>query len=341
MRISWYILGFVALTSTACDNIGWGGMEFAIVPPPPVGGTPATGRAEPGERLPDGPVLYYVRNSSNGGIVMPVGEISGDSMLPIRAQGDPAPFAQRFVGEHLRQGAEFVLFRNGSRVGTLLVQSAQLPAPGTCPALPRAIGTMELVPGADTIPEFLAIAGQYAPEIRRRSGAPLAVSRTMQVLGPILAEKMIRARQAPLPGNWQRAMKQLRPIPVSGSPEPGFAASFVVGDSLGLGGDNEGYSLFYVGVPAQFSFDTVFVQFSNFAQGGKAAPRIIDFLDWNRDDQPELLLQVYGIRDAWFETVGRNQRNVWRRTFQDRCRPAAVTSVAPPAGDSINRAKPR
>jgi hypothetical protein len=196
---------------------------------------------------------------------------------------------------------------------------------------------MELVPGADQIPEFLAIANQYAPGIRRRTGPPLEPTRTMQVLGPILAEKMIRARRAPLPSNWQRAMKQLRPIPVSGTPEPGFAASFVVGDTLGPGGDNEGYSLVFVGIPAQFSFDTVFVQFANFAQGGKAAPRIVDFLDWNRDDQPELLLQVYGTRDSWFETVGRTQRNVWKRTFQDRCRPGAATSIPQPDGDTISR----
>jgi hypothetical protein len=193
-----------------------------------------------------------------------------------------------------------------------------------CPALPRARGLLELTPGADQIPEFLAIGRTYAPEIRRRAATPLEVSRTMQVLAPILAERMLRARRAELPSNWQRAMRQLRPMPVEGGTDPGFATTFLVGDTLGMGADDVGYSLFYVGTPAQFSYDTVYVHFTNYAEGGKAAPRIVDFLDWNRDDQPELLLQVYGIRDTWFEVVGRGSDGAWRRTFRNRCENAAA-----------------
>ncbi len=332
------------LALVGCDNINWGGVEFAIVPPPEVNVTPATGTGMGGEdvaeRMPEGPVLYYVARSADGALMMPVGEIAGDSMLPIRARGDAQAFAQRFIGDHLRQGSEFVLFSNGRRVGTLVVDAAEPPAAGTCPALPRARGSMELATGADQISEFIAIANPYAPEIRRRAGAPVEVSRTMQVLSPILAEKMIRARRAPLPGNWQSAMEQLRPIPVSGASDPGFATTFLVSDTLGRGADNEGYSLFFVGVPAQFSYDTVFVQYTNYAEAGKAAPRIVDFLDWNRDDQPDLLLQVYGINDVWFETVGKTQSGKWRRTFRDRCPQgeASTSSVPQPTSrDSLTR----
>jgi hypothetical protein len=290
--------------------------------------------------MPEGPVLYYVANRADGAVMVPVGEIAADSLLPIRARGDAAAFGQRFIADHLRQGAEFVLFRHGQRVGTLVVESAEAAGPGVCPALPRARGTMELAPGADQIAEFIAIANPYAPEIRRRAGTPLEISRTMQVLGPILAEKMIRARRAPLPGNWQSAMEQLYPIPISGASDPGFATTFLVSDTLGPGADNEGYSLFFVGVPAQFSYDTVFVQFTNYAEAGKAAPRVVDFLDWNRDDQPDLLLQVYGINDIWFETVGKTQGGTWRRTFRDRCQPgrAAASAVPQPAlSDTLTR----
>src|SRR5688572_14130860 len=251
--------------------------------------------------------------------MIPVGEISGDTLVPIQARQDVQTFSQRYIAEHLRQGAEFVLYRRGSRVGTFVVQSATAPEPNTCPALPRAIGALELTSGAEQIPEYLAIAERYAPEIRRRAGAPLETGRNMQVLAPIIAERMIRKRGASLPGNWQRAMEQLEPIPISGTSDPGFATTFLVGDTLGRGADNDGYSLFYVGVPAQFSYDTVFVLYNNYAEAGKAAPRVVDFLDWNRDDQPEMLLQVYGINDAWFETVGRTQAGQWRRTFRARC----------------------
>ncbi len=336
-NLSW--TAFIALVATGCDNVNWGGVEFAVVPPPQVSAAPATsgGDEDVEERLPQGPVLYYVANTAGGATMIPVAEISGDTLLPIQARKDVRAFSQRYIGEHLRQGAEFVLYRLGSRVGTFVVQSATAPEPNACPALPRATGALELSSGAEQIPEYLAIAEQYAPEIRRRSGTALEVGRNMQVLAPILAEKMIRARKAPLPGNWQRAMEQLKPIPISGMNEPGYATTFLVGDTLGLGADNEGYSLFYVGVPAQFSYDTVFVQYTNYAESGKAAPRVVDFLDWNRDDQPELLLQVYGINDTWFETVGRTQGGQWRRTFRARCQQGASAIPTPETVDTLGR----
>lgn len=317
---------------TGCDNVNFGGAEFAIVPPPKVSGTPATSGEEVEERLPEGPVLYYVANGPTP-VMVPVGEISGDTLVPMRARKDARTYAQRLIAEHMRQGAEFALYRDGQRMGTFLITSAEPPPANVCPALPRATGTMELASGAEQIGEFLAIAKRYAPEIHRRAGAPLEVTRGMQVIAPILAERMIRARRAELPGNWQRAMAQLRPFPIAGGPDAAFAATFLVGDTLGRGADNDGYSLFFIGVPAQFSFDTVFVQFTNYPGAGKAAPRIVDFLDWNRDEQPELLLQVFGISDTWFEAVGRGPTGQWRRIFRDRCQQGESSVPVVPAGN--------
>ena len=326
-------------TLLACDNVSWGGVEVAIVPPPKVSAKPATSGKEVEERMPEGPILYYVLNRPPNPVLIPVGEISGDSMLPIRARTDAKAFADRLIGEHMRQGAEFTLYHEGARVGTLVVTAATAPEPNACPALPHAVGALELQPGADSIPEFMAISSQHAPEIHKRVGGPPVIGRTMQVLAPILAEKMLRARHAELPGNWQRAMAQLKPFPIAGSQDPGYATTFLVSDSLGTAGDNIGYSLFYVGVPAQFSYDTVYVQFTDYPTQGKAAPRVVDFLDWTRDDQPELLLQVYGITDTWFEVVGKKADGNWRRTFQGRCqRPTnSATSDSTARADSARK----
>jgi hypothetical protein len=310
----------------ACDNVSWGGVEIAVVPPPKVSAKPAVSGKEIEDRMPAGPILYYVSNRAGSAVLTPVGEISGDSMLPIRARADARAFSERLIAEHMRQGAEFTLYHSGSRVGTFVVQSAVQAEPNVCPALPHARGTLELQPGLDSIPEYLAISSQHAPEIRRRAGATPEVSRTMQVLAPILAEKMIRARHAELPGNWQRAMAQLKPFPIAGVADPGYATTFLVSDTLGRGADNLGYSLFYIGTPAQFSYDTVFVAFRDYPSAGKAAPRVIDFLDWTRDDQPELLLQVYSINDTWFEVVGKKANGTWQRTFRDRCERAPAAS---------------
>jgi hypothetical protein len=321
---------------SGCDNVNWGGADLTIVRPPPKirGAQPVATGPEPGvERLPEGPILYYVTVDERGGTLQPVAEISGDSLRAIRPGENPRAFADAFIASHMRQGAEFVLFHSGARAGTLIVQSADLNAT-LCPALPRALGTLELGSSTVQLSEFLALARVQAPQVARRNDEGLETTRTMQVLAPILAEKILRVRQAPLPANWQRAMAQLKPFPLANSTNPGFATTFLIGDTLGPGLDNDGVSLLYVGVPEQLNFDTAYIQFHNYAQDGKRAPRVIDYLDWNRDDEVELLLRVYGVNDTWLEAVGRGKDGRWRRLFSGQCEtptPAGTdTSVIPP-----------
>jgi hypothetical protein len=327
-------LAFVLMLTvvTACDNIGWGGADLAIVKPPPkASGLPASGD-DLAEKMPEGPILFYVVPNQGGGTMVPVGEISGDSLKPLHPRKDLGIYSNNFIAANMRRGSEFALFRNGARVGTFVVQNATAPAANSCPALPRAQGTLELSAGADKIPEFLAIAKTHAPEIRRQLDFPAEPTRSMQVIAPILAEKMIRARHAELPANWMRAMAQLKPFPIGSQGDPGFATTFLVGDELATGGDNDGYSVFFIGVPgAQFGYDTTYVRFTNYPTDGKAAPRVVDVLDWNRDGQVDLLLQVYGNSDTWFEAVGKTENGGWKRTFRDRCKQPGATSGIPTA----------
>ncbi len=329
MRAS-IIVAMMLTIATGCDNVGWGGADVAVVPPPPkASGLPVSGE-DLAEAMPEGPILFYVVPNAAGGVMVPVAEITGDSLTPLRAKSDPGLYAGRFIAANMRRGAEFALYRNGARVGTYVVQSATAPESDACPALPRAQGTLELSAGAAGIPEFLAIAKPHAPEIRRQLNFATEPTRNMQVIAPILAEKMIRARRAELPGNWMRAMAQLKPIPIAGAQDAGFATTFLVGDEMQTGGDNLGYSVFYIGVPgAQFGYDTVFVKFQKYEVDGKAAPRVVDILDWNRDGQVDLLLQVYGNNDTWFEAVGKNAAGKWARTFVDRCEKPTGTSGIP------------
>ena len=324
---------------SACDNVNWGGAAVAIVPPPPkASGLPASAE-DLAERMPEGPILFYVLPDKNGGTMVPIAEITGDSLTALHAKQDVALYATRFIQTNMRRGSEFALYRNGARVGTFVVQSAAPPAPNTCPALPHAQGTLELSAGAEQIPEFLAISKTHAPEIRRQLQFPLDPTRSMQVIAPILAEKMIRARHAELPGNWMRAMAQLKPFPIGNQPDPAFAATFLVGDELATGGDNLGYSVFFIGVPgAQFGYDTTYVRFTNYPTDGKAAPRVVDMLDWNRDGQVDLLLQVYGNSDTWFEAVGRSERGAWQRTFRDRCPSGAAAAPTLPTSAPVDSA---
>lgn len=330
---------------TGCDNVGWGGVDVSVVPPPPKpsSGSMTKEEAAVSESLPTGPVLFYVARSANGALLTPVAQLSGDSLQPIRASGDARAFANRLVADQLRQGTEFDLFSHGRRVGNFVVQSASVPQGNVCPLLPVARGTLELGAAGDSTREFLALAKQYSPSVSARVAAGEANEGRMRFVAPILAERMLRTRGAELPGNWQGAMEQVFAFPASGRSEYGFASTFLVGDNMGTGDDDTGYSLFFLAMPtpSQTGWDTVFVDFRDYPKTRKAALRVIDYLDWTRDDQVELLLQVFGTRETWFEAVSRDSRGHWRRVLSDRCekngRTSLLPNIAPVLPDSAAR----
>ncbi len=314
--------------------MSWGGADVAVVPPPPrPSGGPSPGAVPGAESLPDGPILYDITVTGETGTIVPVGEIAGDSLRPIRPAADAPGFHETFIAEHLRQGAEFVLFHQGVRVGTLVVEAASVDRTG-CRPWPRATGALEMSGGAADATRFLGLARLEAPQITRRLADDLTPTRTMTVLAPIFADKVMRTRRLPLPSNWQRAFAQVQPFPVPSARDPGFAATFLVGDTLGPGLDDAGHSIFMVALPAHLGYDTVYVDVREYAVVGKGAPAVLDFLDWDNDDSMELLLRVYGTRDTWIEAVGRGENGVWRRIFHDRCEAAPAPDSAVVAPDS-------
>ena len=320
-----------------CDNVEWGGAQLSIVPPPPSAEAPES-EIEAAERLPDGPVVYYVRRDSAAAEVIPIGVVADDGMEPIDPGGDPEAFGSRFIAAYLREGAELTLFNRGRRAGTMIVDSAYMPTGEVCNPLPRATGEFELSGGAAEATEFLAMARTQAPDGRALPGDP-AVDRRMQVLGPIMAERALRARSAQLPA-WASATRQIFPFPVSASRDLAFTATFLVDDELQVGNDDTGYSLFMVYTPeAQTGYDTAFVAFTDYPREGKAARRVVDFLDWDRDGTPELLLEVYGTRNRWFETVGRTEAG-WEQTLRERCRVPAGAAPDTTATDTVAGSSP-
>jgi hypothetical protein len=333
-------VGLIVILLTGCDNVSWGGADIAVVPPPPKAEEVAEGTVEGGvEPLPTNPILYYVARTAEGGMMTPVGQISGDSLAPIRATGDAATYAGRFVAEFMRQGGEFTLFSGGRRAGTFVVHDAGVPETPTCPLLPTATGVLELS-GSVTDIEFLALARADAPSVPPRADRPEVPAGVRARIAPILAERAVRARGAELPGNWAAAVEQVTAFPIGNVGTNAYSTTLLVGDTLGPGMDNEGYSLFFIFAPTttQTGYDTVFVNFRSYPETGKSAPRVVDYLDWSRDGSPELLMQVYGVNDTWFEAVGRGQDGAWRRIFRDRCEEGS-RSIPSAQADSL-RADP-
>jgi hypothetical protein len=334
-------LGLIVILLAGCDNVSFGGADVAVVPPPPRSTAAPEGAQEAGvEPLPTNPVLFYVARTTDGAYMTPVAEIVGDSLSPIRSVGDPETYAGRFVAEFMREGGEFTLFARGRRAGTFVVHSTAMPRTPSCPLLPMATGALELSGGVAAT-EFLALARADAPNIPARTAPPETSGRMRNIVAPILAERILRVRGAQLPASWPRANAQTLAFPAMNLPDAGFAATFLVGDTLGPGLDNDGHAVFFIAVPtpSQTGYDTVFVSFRNYPETGKSAPRVVDYLDWNRSGQPELLLQVYGVNDMWFEAVGRASDGGWRRIFRDRCEEGG-RSLAPPARPDTTTATP-
>ncbi len=333
------VFALILTLFTACDNVNWGGVDFAFVSPPPKS-TDEVAEAPEAEQgvadLPSGPVLFHARRLEEGrGELVPLAEIRGDSLVDL-AEGSPSDrYWNRFVGEHLRRGTEFTLFRRGNRVGTYVVDSAELPEAGACPALPRAAGTLELATTAGEVTEFIALGKGVAEEPAQQIDSIPQASRSVNVVGPILAERILRARDAGLPGNWQSARKQAVSFPVEESSNPGFATTYLVGDTLGPGLDDQGYSLFFVATPASGTtgYDTTYVHFTDYPTEGKAAPRVVDFLDWDRDGQMEFLLEVFGITDRWYRMVGQVEDR-WSGLLELRCEEPGAAEAARVAADS-------
>ncbi len=309
-------IAFMVIGLAGCDNVEWGGFDLSVVPPPPTA-SPVNDELPDVERLPDRPILYHVSRGADGAVIVPVGEVADQGIEAIDAGPDPDSFGARFISAFMRQDAELTLFRHGRRAGTVIVDSAFVPT-DACRQLPWATGTLELAGAAGDATEFLAMARTQAPPGTVMPGRNLQPERRMEVVGNIMAEHVLRARRAQLP-NWAVARRQLQPFPVAGSQDLGFTATFLVGDQLQVGGDDNGYSLFILYTPQPpTGYDTAYVNFTSYPVDGKAAPRVIDFLDWNRDGQADLLLEVFGSRSSWFEAVGRVGDD-WRRTFRDRC----------------------
>jgi hypothetical protein len=333
------LLAMIVIPAASCDNVGWGGASIAVVPPPAkVKPATPTARAAPSTTtaLPSGPVLYYVHRIGASASMIPVGQVAGDSLDAISTGTDWAAFDSRYIARLLTSHAEFTLLHHGLRVGTLILQRAVSAPEDVCPRLPVALGSIELAPAADSLQEFLAMA---EPDARGLSTtAQPAMTRDMQLLGPILAERLLRARKASLPGNWQFAMKQMFAFPLHDENRPAFSGSLLVHDELRTGGDSTGYSLFFVAVPTTSGYDTAFARFVDYPTQGKQASRTIDFLDWNRDGQAELVLQDFSATQSWFSAVGLHGQ--WGVRFDDRCETGSAIPSALPAALTDSAATP-
>ena len=308
----------------ACDNVEWGGASVSVVTPPP----PGPGEAEvpePGAMaslgLPAGRVLFHVVRQPNGTAqLIPVAEISGDSLRTLRkpAGVSPEAYDQRFRQAVMENGTQFVLFRRGAEVGSLTVQGSGAPTP--C-GVPTATGQASTVAAAAAEREFLAFRKGLAPDVIGDYSPP-QVDGTMQRYASLVAERLVLANGLQRPRSWPGAQRDLQPLDVIRGGHPEMASTYLVGDVMGVGPANPGgWSVFYVADYEQRAgYTPVFSEVRDYDKVGKGAPKVVDHLNWNGGGGSEILVQIFGTRESWYEAVSRD-RGTWRKLWEaERCR---------------------
>lgn len=317
------LAGCLILTAlSACDNVEWGGADIEIVPPPPQASAlpdSAEDEANAAFGLPTGPVLFHLVQTEAGSQLVPVGEVSGDSLRTLRRpEGVSADqFEERFRSTVLPQGAQYDIFRRGAMVGTFVTQR---PGPLTQCGIPTVLGNATLVAAAADAPQFLAFRRGLSPEIRGEFSPP-QINGSIRTYASIVAERLILQAGLPRPRSWAGAQRDLQAVEIAPGGNPEMVATYLVGDSLGMGPpDPQGYSVFYIAdYETRRGYSPVYTEVRDYRTAGKGAPELVDYLDWNGDDRRELLVQVFGRSQSWYEVVSQ-QSGRWRKSWEGgRC----------------------
>jgi len=307
-----------------CEKVQWGGAEVRVVkPPPPEGAAPTT--PSPTEEtdlgLPRGTVLFHVVRSQGQDRIVPVAEVSGDSLRSLQrpAGVSPQAFEQRFRDAVMPANGQFVLFRRGARVGTFTLAQ---PGAATSCGVPTGVGQAATVAAAAADQEFLAFRKGLEPDVVGEFSPP-------QVDGPIrryaalVTERLVLTGGLPRPGSWPRAQRDLQALDLVRGGNVEMATTFLSGDNLGVGaGDKEGWSVFYVAAYEQRTgYNPIYSEVTDYRRAAKRAPKAVDYLNWNGKGGNDLLVQVFGVNDTWYEAITADRGGRWTKVWEGKsCR---------------------
>jgi len=311
----------IVATLAGCDNFAWGGADLQIVPPPPADAL----RVEPDRQvfaelgLPSGTVLFHVRRGEGGTQVIPVAEVSGDSLRTLRRPGEVSPeaFEGRFRETVMPRGSQFELYRRGAHVGSLTITGdGGLTACG----VPIARGQPTTVAAAADAAEFLAFRRGLAPEVRGEF-VPPQVTPTIRRYASLVAERIVLQAGLPRPRSWPGAQRDLQAVEIMPGGHPEMAATYLVGDSMAVGpADPQGWSVFYIAdFETRRGYQPIYAEARAYPQTGKAAPRMVDHLDWDGEEGEEILVQIYGAEESWYEALSQ-RGGQWTKVWEGpRC----------------------
>ncbi len=300
----------LAVSAAACE-VQWGGVQVEVGEPKFERPAALEARSDTGVvvepvALPEGPLLFHVRrtDAAGGAIIDPVAELADSGLAAVgpREGARADEYAAEFVERYYASEQPYVLFRDGARVGTFYTRAPRVTGSGVCLDL-AAEGWVELRPDADTLSEFTA----WPPRVRRGADTLRAPTyrEDMITLSQVLARRGVD--EGGVPGAWRfRPPDDLRALNV-GTGRLGFAATFVVGDTLAPRPppDSAGSVFVVADYSPAIGYFPLFFDARWYGPGGKRALRWVDQVDLI-EGQPgaEWLLEAYGDRDRWYEVVG-------------------------------------
>lgn len=305
--------------ASGCDNVEWGGISVELREPTyesaDTGAVSDSLAEQPPLAMPTGPLLFHVRRTDEAGaaVIEPVVELMAQELRavgPLHAERAPE-YVDEFIARFYGTDQAYHLFRGGARIGTFYVRSPAVGGSGLCLEL-RAEGHVELKLHADTLSEFLA----WSPGARAGDDT-LTVPpyrADMLSLSQVLARLGVRERE--ITGVWRfRAPADLRALRV-GTGSRGFAATFVVSDSLGPGSpaDSAGSVFIVADYDPSRGYFPIYFDAAWYGPGQKRALRWLDTVDLLGDSDLEWLLRAYGDAATWYELVGRRAARDTART---------------------------
>lgn len=322
----------IVIVAPGCDNVEWGGASLRLQPPPParIGGPPDTPRAdaEPAEAsMPEGPVLYMGRQDSAGVHLVPVGEILSDSIDAFPSEQDSPGYRARFVREVVPRGTEFVLFAEGTRVGSFTALSVDTDTT-FCAPRPVLRGVAELTREASRVERFLALPREQGRTYEWDGLEPVETEREQRDATLELGADVIRQIGAEFPGRLLDTRWDMQAFRPEGEEATFFTVTYLLRDRLQIERPPPtAYSLFILGVPGDGGYEPGFVWYRDVSREGKGAPAFFESMDWDGDGQAEILLEILGERHRWTAALDR-RRGRWTRVHEDPCGAAAPPVAA-------------
>ena len=299
----------IVMSFAACE-VEWGGIQVKAGEPEyerpaSLDATPdSAARLEP-LAMPTGPNLFHVQRVDAAGraTIEPIAELVSGELQPVGPQRTERAddYTEAFVDRYYEKDQAYVLFREQSRVGTFYVTDASVVGSGIC-AVIGAEGQLELRPETDTLSEFLA----WPAGVRASVGSLEFPGYREDMIGlsQVLARRGVS--DAGVPGAWRlQAPADFRALAV-GTGQLGFAATYIVGDTLDLGSpaDSAGMVFVVADYSPAVGYFPLFEVTSWYGPGDKRVLRWLDSADLVGDANSEWLLRAYGDAGSWYEVVG-------------------------------------